>query len=1536
MDGCREQGFVIKDGILESYTLRGTEVVLPQEIHTIGEGAFKGCVSLEKVVLPRGLKKIGAHAFKGCRKLQEIQIPDGVKEIGEYAFHRCHALKNIILPPSVTELGNCVFLYCDSLEEIRMPGVRRLGKQVFLNDVCLKKLEICRNLNIDCICDVFNGCGRIAEIAFADGETYHIGNAVNVVTGECAVPDVIGVIAEDILRMMELDGRCLVKFLTNIKHVEIPEGIDKIGKSCFFDKRGILSVKLPKSLRVIESRAFRNCINLEKVVFLGEIAGIQVCEDAFKNCTTLKEIQTMDGKLYQITGILEESAEEQSEAISEKLPQNVPEILSEEPFKKVPELIKQIHRQVLGNFRISGTILLQYLGAESRVVVPDGITAIAEEAFAKNEAIDRVLLPESLTEIGAGAFRDCLLLQTIPFPKKLKQIGESAFENCVKLIRAELPPELFMLEAKAFKRCQVLREVEFPDCLQEIREQAFYGCRALKHVELGDQLQKIGDMAWYRCENLQEITLPKGIQSVGNLAFAESGVKQARILGSGIGWGRDIFTGCRRLCSVQLEHGVQHIPDKFAYHCDKLKQVQLPKSLKSVGRNVWEGTPFLKEWTEKARKSENAMQENSGTMHVEDAGNAGDCWEILWDGRYLRGEVWIPEGTRIVAGGAFYGNTEITQVHIPESVIWVGASAFKGCRALQCVYWHAKTDRLEAEVFAGDIALQTVKLETERQKYENTGECKEDRENSEYAEQESSYVTAGECGEERENRKGGRSSRNWKEIGDRAFYECRSMQRINLKEVLKIGKEAFYGCRQLKETGILKNTDEKRHEKFHEEPCRELYIGENAFEKTEFLQKDDICIVGGVVVSATSAVGEVRLSEGIRGIAPFAFSRNQNIIKIVFPESLVWIGEGAFWGCNELKSVQFSGKVRRIGRRAFEKCTKLSEISVDAGGIGQGAFRYCTALKTAQLFGVSVLEKGLFEGCAALKVCKCRDAVQTVQEVKAQAFSGCIALEQFDLSRVRMIGKYAFAGCCSIRQIVLGGASKENEDEGENRIEIAPHAFEDCCGLEEIKIIKAEDGKQHVLCVREYAFSGCTALRFVRRDGNVWQFQEYRTILDEKVPQMVRMLFHSAMSCFVVEREEELCGYRGSARRIKIPQGIRTIHAEVFKDVLMLKEVEIPASVEYIGARAFHGTAWLAGRQQESPMVTVNHMLLDGSACRGEVVVPEEIRLVCGWAFANGMEIQKIRFLSERVRVEEYAFRNCIYLKEIVLADGTCFHLSGIEDRQKEWPPLVHQAVMERLNCFKTDENGVLRECTGNISRLALAEGITEIGDGVFQEGNLLTEVTLAESVQKIGKAAFARCKWLRSVKMVQSVTELGDMAFSGCQNLETVEEFQALRKIGARAFEHCTSLREIVVPDGVEEIPMRAFFRCHALWRVVLPDSVKKIGKEAFAFCRALEEIRIETGTADRAEDGRFLDTAIYTIQVEARAFVGCERLKGPESLERSPQGIEMVSFRSPQGTEMVGFRNPKGTDNIGFRNEKNRGDMNDRETEKIEDIET
>lgn len=1430
------EDFRIRDGVLEAYTGREEFLDVPDGIHTIGEGAFKGCVSVKRIVLPGGLRRIEEGAFKGCRRLEEVEIPQGVTGLGAYAFHRCHELKRVVLPGSAEELGACAFLYCDSLKEIRMPGVKRLGNQAFLNDMQLEQLQISRELDGDCICEVFTGCGRVREISFADGERWIMANVVEAAEQK-ELPPLVRRIVLDILKTMDLDGRCMNRYLLNIKHVEVPEGIERLGRSCFFDMRGILSVKLPASLKEIGSRAFRNCIGLERVSF--ENTDVAIHEDAFRNCTALKKIRVPGGTEYTLAGLKGLSDGEAD--TGKELDSGKEEGSGKE---EVPELVRRIQRQLLGNFRISGTLLLKYLGEESRVVVPEGITRIAEEAFAGNEAINRVILPDSVQEIGEEVFRDCLLLQTIVLPDGLRRLGAGAFENCVKLLRIQLPPGIADIEDRTFRRCRALQEIELPAGLRTIGESSFYGCRSLKKAELPDSLTHVGKMAFYRCSSLKEIRLPAGTQTVGSLAFAESGLKKAAMSACGGHCGTDIFAGCEKLKTLVLEEGVRHIPDKLAFGCAALERVSLPGTLESAGRHPWEGTAFLRDWLERYAgedyfqaeavaegapetgkhseyQNEPAEDFPEPLSRAEENSEKASANGIFWDGRNCSGTVRISGQVRIIAGGAFYGNAGVTEIYLPESVSFIGPAAFKGCSNLRKVIWPSGVRNLQAETFSGCARLEEVRLAGTGKKTPAAG-----------------LPSAQLPG--KETPAAGISSAaplvrsalpSWLTAGERCFYRCGSLRQICLEDAEEIGREAFAGCTALEKGRVRAG----------------VRIGDRAFEDTDFPDRivsengeAEFLVAGDVLVSGKNCRGELCLPEGIAGIASFAFSGNAGITGVKLPGSLRWTGEGAFFGCAGLVHIRFPEGLRRLGARTFEKCSSLSEAEFPENTktlqIGARAFAGCVSLKRAVLPGVSILGERLFAGCTGLEECIC----ETARAVQPYCFSGCEKLEKISFRNLFVVRAHAFEGCDSLKQA-----------EFRDGLCLREHALEDCGRLETL-ILSGERGEIRLL---EYALSGCTSLRCVVYRGTEWRMNSYRDLFSDRMPEAVKLLFHSAFSCFETEQEETLCSYRGCGRIVKIPSGIRRIKAEVFRNLPQLREVELPESVEYIGARAFHGTAWLEDLCRNSPMAAVNGMLLDGSRCRGEVTVPPDIRLVCGWAFANGLGIEKIRFVSERVKVEEYAFRNCISLKEIALPGGCCVRFSGIGDREKELPVLAKQAVTESLNCFKTDGNGVLRACTGNIPVLRLAHGITAVGDGAFQEGNLLTEIWFPDTVRRIGKSAFMGCKWLREVRQAQNVEEIGALAFSGCGSLERVELSERLHQIGGRAFENCTSLKEIRIPEGVEEIPERAFFRCFSLKVLVLPSTVRKIGREAFGFCRGLEEIRIPEGAI-----------------LEERAFAGVE----------------------------------------------------------------
>lgn len=1391
--------FIINKDRLEKYIGRESYLVIPDGIKIIGEEAFKGCASIEEVLLSSTVTNIMPHAFKGCRKMKKINFPSSLISIGEYAFHRCHSLQYINLPSSVKTIGDCAFLYCDSLKSISMPNVTYLGKQVFLNDINLQTIELSSALEIDCICDVFTGCNKISEIILLNGAektSILLENTVERIESLSVYP-LIWAIVKDIYRAMEIKDGILIKYLTNVKHVEIPNGIKEIGKSCFFDKKGILSVKLPKTLKQIESKAFRNCIGLEAIEFQTE--DVIIKKGAFKNCTTLKTVYLPNGKSYQLEGILEESSEE------------------------IPQIVRTIHTQILQNFLISGTTLLWYRGGEEKVVVPDGITIIGEKAFSKNEAIRTVILPNSVEEIHEEAFLDCLLLQKINLPEKINYIGKRAFENCVKLIQIYLPESLTILENAVFHRCKKLSKIEFGSYLKEIKDLAFYKCSALAKVTFPKELYSIKDMAFYGCFSLKEIRLPESIKQLGNNVFTLSGIKSAFVSCDLEVCGSDIFSQCNQLKELVIAEGVRKIGDKFAFHCPMLKEVTLPSTLESIGKFALEDSIYLRE------KAECKIIVN----------------HILLDARKEEGELVVPEDVFFIAGGACYGNTKITSVKLPKSLKGIDSRAFCGCTSLKEVILPPQITKLEEGVFAYCTSLERVisgdSLEDDLEPVVLEKDLKDDSENESL-------------------------KSNLTYLSDRAFYGCENLTEVSSERVYHFGKHVFNGCKKLEKIQInpfkLKqtqvnsselekvqiNTDELERVQTDSYKLEQTQINsfhieieEDAFCSTLYLENlrniSPMVRVADTIIDGFFCEGEIRILDGVKSIASFAFAGNDKITAVTAPSSLVNIGEGAFLGCKNLKKIYFSSEINFIGKRAFEKCISIIEFSCTVKEIGEEAFAYCTGLTYVALEKINTLKKETFCGCIKLERLEC----SSLSVIEDFCFSGCDSLKSFDFTAIKQIGIGAFFGCNSLNCISLS-----------ERIDIKAHAFEECGRLKEIILTSPK------LKFGSYAFSGCSALSKIYIGGEEYLLEEYTILFHPQIPEIVKAIYASALSCFTIEEYLDsdvtysISNYKKNGQIIFIPNGIKRIERETFKDAVELKEVFIGKTVEYIGSRAFYGTAWLEAQSKISPMVIINHILIDGTKCKGEVTIPEEVSVISGWAFANCFGLTKVIFSSEKTMAEEYAFRNCIYLKEVTDTDGKTYYLNSILDCNLSLPPKIQQIFKDCYNCFKTDENGVLIECTGNISNLTLPDKIYVIGEYAFAESNLLTYLTCSQDVHSIKKAAFKRCKWLVSVKNAVSVTRIEEFAFSECTLLESIELSEKLQFIGKRAFEHCVSLTNILIPEGVICIPERAFYRCKSLKQISFPSTLKRIEKEAFAFCSELVSVTIP-------ENIEFIDTDAF-----------------------------------------------------------------------------
>jgi len=97
-----------------STTTTMTELNVPTSVTEIGDSAFENNTSITSVnfgdaatasyASGGSLKKIGAKAFKGCTGLTELVIPEGVTQIKEGALQNLTNLTKLVLPSTVTSL----------------------------------------------------------------------------------------------------------------------------------------------------------------------------------------------------------------------------------------------------------------------------------------------------------------------------------------------------------------------------------------------------------------------------------------------------------------------------------------------------------------------------------------------------------------------------------------------------------------------------------------------------------------------------------------------------------------------------------------------------------------------------------------------------------------------------------------------------------------------------------------------------------------------------------------------------------------------------------------------------------------------------------------------------------------------------------------------------------------------------------------------------------------------------------------------------------------------------------------------------------------------------------------------------------------------------------------------------------------------------------------------------------------------------------------------------------------------------------------
>lgn len=111
---------LIKFPNAKSFGESAVTFTIPSHVKYINAKAFYLNDIIEQIILNDELLTIGSKAFYGCSKLQDISLNEGLQKIDDSAFEQCEMLTSIKLPLTLFEIGKTVFKGCSKLRHIEI------------------------------------------------------------------------------------------------------------------------------------------------------------------------------------------------------------------------------------------------------------------------------------------------------------------------------------------------------------------------------------------------------------------------------------------------------------------------------------------------------------------------------------------------------------------------------------------------------------------------------------------------------------------------------------------------------------------------------------------------------------------------------------------------------------------------------------------------------------------------------------------------------------------------------------------------------------------------------------------------------------------------------------------------------------------------------------------------------------------------------------------------------------------------------------------------------------------------------------------------------------------------------------------------------------------------------------------------------------------------------------------------------------------------------------------------------------------------
>ena len=1037
-------------------------------------------------------------------------------------------------------------------------------------------------------------------------------------------------------------------------------------------------------------------------------------------------------------------------------------------------------------------------------------------------------------------------------------IGAGAFAGLDFLRTVELPATLKTIKSSAFKGCTNLGGIVIPDGVTHIGDEAFYNNVRLTSIEFADNssLQEIGDFAFANCSRLREITLPSSLESINGTVF--SGAKLLRSIN--VAEGNEYFSSVDGVLFNITQSTLIAYPNGR-----KADTYFIPDTVRTVGEYAFYAAPI-------SRINLNIVSR---------------------------------------LGYKSFATSEITDVHMPDTIVSVGSYAFANCSNLTKATLSENLTSISNGMFSAsnlrEIVIPSGVRTIGESAFEYTiltkvtfseGSSLVSIGNSAFALTEISEIeipasvstinSAAFYGCRDLYKVDFAENSNLRTIGSSAFASNRSLGNVTLpdrlerigscafedsglttifisKVVTEIGTGAFSNCQRL--TAINVDPENKNYSSedgvLHNRDKTVLLIYPVDKSNATYTLVDTVKIIESMAFYGAKKLISVTMPEGLHTIESCAFYECRYMVSYELPSSLVTIGEYAFAYNNSLRSIHIPENVVNIARYAFMGDYAMSEVTFSENTrlsrIGFGAFGYCGIQSIRIPASVTTVAHDAFEECNRLKSVIFAENSK-LEYVPAYFFLGCENIESITFEQGSMlthIQAHAFDGLSKLSEVNFGGAQVTVIDN---------FSFRYCDSLETLIL------PETLTDIGRYAFYGCSnlseltlpeSMEFIGENPFLGTDNIKLYFVAESLPRTLKEYWDYDVSAYFVGVTsvetvgDWTYGVLKSGNRVIIEYAGTETNLD-------LSVLDFGGDIVAIAGGAF------ADRRIDSIILPSTLTEIQArtffGAEMGSIVIPASVEFIAKEAFMNSTVSEVIFESGSKLRViEQSAFENtkhlaCISLPDTIETLGSkVFSDSGITSLSFGENPIIKTIP---ANAFSYT----------NLTEVTIPDSVTLVDDNAFRNNTYLTKLNIGKGDKLMFMSNAFYQTGLTELNIPENLYYIGEYCFVGLENLKSfnVDSKNDYYKSEDGLLLSKNGRKLISVPAGREGT-------------LYVPKSVESIGFGAFENSKLSEIVFDENANILTFGYRSFFDADYITeivvpksiISIDYYAFANCDRLE-------------------------------------------------------------